>query len=130
MAKKSKTKLPKRIGGVKIPKALRTGTVAAVLASPLGQNLIAEVIYHAGAALAGDSKGAKKTLKRVRRGALNAGEETADLAQDGAALIAYAFREGAERFVAAIREVSGGAKDLGASAVNDDRDVPKEWARH
>lgn len=41
---KAKTFLPKRLGGVKVPKVARKGRFGAFIASPKGQALIAEVV--------------------------------------------------------------------------------------
>jgi hypothetical protein len=46
---KQRIKLPKRIAGVKIPKAIRKGPVAAFLSSPGGQMAIAEAVIALGA---------------------------------------------------------------------------------
>jgi hypothetical protein len=48
MAKKLKTKLPKRIAGVKIPKGIRKGPIGSFLSSSGGQLVIAEVLLAAG----------------------------------------------------------------------------------
>jgi hypothetical protein len=47
--KNKKSLLPKRIGGVKVPKALRKGRAARFLTSPLGVALISEAVVAAGA---------------------------------------------------------------------------------
>ena len=49
MAKKKGKGLPKRIAGVKLPKAVRKGALGRMLASRTGQALIAEAIMAAGA---------------------------------------------------------------------------------
>jgi hypothetical protein len=131
MAKK-RSALPKQIMGVRLPKSLRRSAVADLVASPLGQNLIAEVIYHAGAAFAGDSKAAKKSLKRVKRGALGTGHAAANLAEDGAALLVYALREAAVHFVKVVREAGEGAKDLTDAALQreDDKMPTPDYVKH
>lgn len=51
--KKNKSALPKRIAGVKVPKALRKGRAGRFLASPLGVALVSEAVVAAGAVAAG-----------------------------------------------------------------------------
>ena len=53
MAKKKKSALPKRIAGMKVPKALRKGRAARFLASPAGIALLSEAAVAAGAVVAG-----------------------------------------------------------------------------
>jgi hypothetical protein len=61
MARKTKSKLPKTIAGVKVPKALRkSGAVRRLMASPLGREILAGVMIAAAAALA-------KQLPNVRQ---------------------------------------------------------------
>jgi hypothetical protein len=80
MAKKKKkaARLPKRIAGVKIPKAVRKsgGALLGQVNTPLGRELIAAGLVAAGAALA------KKD--EVRRGARLVAEEAEDAAELGA----------------------------------------------
>jgi hypothetical protein len=52
MAKKLKIKLPKRIAGVKIPKAVRKGPIADFLNSSAGQAFIAQTLIAAAGAFA------------------------------------------------------------------------------
>jgi hypothetical protein len=49
MGRKSKARLPKRIGKVKVGKAVRKGALADVLASKAGQALIAQAVLAVGA---------------------------------------------------------------------------------
>ena len=44
MAKKSKSFLPKKIAGVKVPKAVRKGPLGELIASPEGPALLAEAV--------------------------------------------------------------------------------------
>ena len=80
MAKKKKktAKLPKRVAGVKIPKAIRAsgGALLQQANTPLGRELIAAGLVAAGAALA------KKD--EIRRAAGTAVGETEDAAELGA----------------------------------------------
>jgi hypothetical protein len=100
--KKSKSFLPKRIAGVKVPKAVRKGRLGELLASKTGQTLIAEAIMAAGAVggakKINDSPKARSfiadTAERVR--------SPGDMAQSGAVL-AYALGEAARSFAEALR---------------------------
>ncbi len=49
--KKLKARLPKRIAGVKVPKALRKGPLGQFLGSPAGQAMIVDGLVQAGRAL-------------------------------------------------------------------------------
>ena len=62
MSKKGKTKVPKRIAGVKIPKKVRKSRFGKLLASPQGQALVAEALS-AAAALAGGATMVKQSGK-------------------------------------------------------------------
>ena len=44
MTKKTRSFLPKKIAGVKVPKSVRKGRFGELLASPTGQALIAEAV--------------------------------------------------------------------------------------
>ncbi|HVF16542.1 MAG TPA: hypothetical protein VNA21_06505, partial [Steroidobacteraceae bacterium] len=72
---KRKLKLPKKIAGVKIPKAVRKGPVGQFLNSSAGQLLVAEALIAAGGAFfaaemmdSGDKKGAARRLGRSGAG--------------------------------------------------------------
>jgi hypothetical protein len=78
MAKsKKKSLLPKRIAGVKVPKAVRKGRMGAAITSPSGRAVLAELIM-AAAAVAG----AKKVKDSPK--ARNALSDVADRLRDGA----------------------------------------------
>jgi hypothetical protein len=88
--KKHKSLLPKRIAGVKVPKAVRKGRFGELLASQTGQALIAEALLAAGAI------GATK----------KAADTVTDQAQDSGRLQAFAER---------LRTQSAGGKDAAAA---------------
>ena len=102
-------RLPKRIAGVKIPKKVRKGDLAGVIASPAGKALIAEVVMLAGAAMAGkESTPGSKTrraladpgqaLGKAGETAAAAGAGAAGAAGDASARLTYAFGEAARAF--------------------------------
>lgn len=84
--KKKKNKLPKTIMGIKIPKELRSGTVAAALASPVVLGIVAEIIYTIGASAsrrAGESGAVDRAEHSIRKASANiadaAGHQTSAL---------------------------------------------------
>lgn len=98
-------KLPKRIGGVKIPKKLRKRGAALyeLINQPMVRIVAADVLA-AGLLAAADaltkSKSAKKAGKKARRAAKKAGEATAESAGQGAIevgnVLAFAARQAAK----------------------------------
>lgn len=68
--KKSKSSLPKRVAGVKIPKAVRNGQLAALLASPKGQEILIGSLVALSGAFAGkkvaDEGGPKKAGRKMK----------------------------------------------------------------
>jgi len=118
MAKKKQKKslLPKRIAGVKVPKSVRKGRFAALLASPHGRKLVAEAVLAIGA-VAGAKKAGDST--RIRGLAGYAADRLHDMGDDvgrkgkdvGAAggALAFALGEAARSFVDALHR---GESDL------------------
>ncbi len=114
MAKKKRTKLPKRILGVKLPKKLRRGSAADFLMSRFGQVLVAEAISHAGALLARNQTRsgslmrsfAEHPLEALREAGQGAAETAADAtksAEGGAANVYEALSEAARHFIATLQ---------------------------
>lgn len=99
-----KSKLPKRIAGVKIPKRLRKsgGRVQALMETPVVGHIVADLLA-AGLIAAADALAEKPAVKKAGRAtkhaAADAGQATADVTAKGAinatALLAAAAREGA-----------------------------------
>ena len=97
MAKRKKVvKLPKRIAGVKIPKAARKGPVADFLNSSGGQVLVAEALV----LLAG----AYGHRRMRRNGRIGSEEGIAEAISDASARLSHAFGEGVRAFRAALAE--------------------------
>jgi len=105
MTKKTKKSLlPKRIGGVKVPKALRKGRAGQFLTSPAGMALLAE-----GLAMAGAFRAVKKAdgaseigrlrdhpraeFKRLKGKAGDAGGDSAEALRGAFAAASTAFAE-------------------------------------
>lgn len=98
-------KLPKRIGGVKIPKKLRKRGAALyeLLNQPMVRTVAANMVAAGLLAVAdvlANSKPAKKAGKKAKKAAAKAGETTADKAADGAIdvgnVLAFAARQAAK----------------------------------
>lgn len=118
MAKKRKRAngVPKRIAGMKVPKALRRGRVAQLLASPVGQALLIETVARAGEHLI--SREARPGSS-VRTAAARSQDAMADLGQgasESSAAFAYALRQAARAFVTAMQEQQQLAREPGAAA--------------
>jgi hypothetical protein len=114
MAKtKKKSLLPKRIAGVKVPKAVRKGRMGAAIASPTGRAVLAEIIM-AAAAVAGakkvkDSPRTRNTLADVAAHLREAGGGTGQVAKGAGkaataagGAITFAVAEAARAFVDAL----------------------------
>lgn len=99
--------LPKRIAGVKVPKAVRKGRFAELLASRQGQHLIAEAILGAGALAAGmkakDDPKVRRVAKDAKESVVQAGGDTAGAVGGASATLAFALAEAARAFAEALR---------------------------
>jgi len=101
--KKRTALLPKRIGGVKVPKSVRKGRLGELLASHTGQALLAEAVQADGAqgrpsvvmADPGLRSFAENVAERLQQ---NGDRETASAA------LAFAFGEAARTFINALEE--------------------------
>ena len=104
--RKSKSLLPKRIAGVKVPKAVRRGRFGALLASPAGQLVIAEAIMAAGALAgakkAGDTPKARDFLHDAAEHIRERGRGKVEMGPAGGA-IGYALGEAVRSFADALR---------------------------
>jgi hypothetical protein len=109
---KSKIKVPKRVAGVKIPKAVRKGPVVDFVNSSAGRLLIAQALTAAVAAFA-IKESDSSTGQRVKAGARSAEE----MVKENTARIGHAFAEGVRAFREALgeplgnREVARGPED-------------------
>lgn len=105
--KKNKAALPKRVAGLKIPKAVRKGGWPALLASPIGAGVVSNLITAAAAGMAGHEA---QRGSRTRRAAAHAtgGVEHA-VGNAGAAMnhqaqaFTYALGEAARTFADTFR---------------------------
>lgn len=101
MAKKNKTVLPKRIAGVKVPKALRSaGGLGALLASPVATALLVD----AGEAILAKQSKKGSTARKLAKKFSASGEGATHQAGAAPAALAYALSEAARAFMAALKE--------------------------
>jgi hypothetical protein len=103
--------IPKKIAGVKVPKAVRSGRFGELLASKTGQAVIAQAILGAGAVATGFKA---KDDPKVREAAKDAKHKVADTAGDAAgaagdmtATLAFALGEAARSFADALKRHGG-----------------------
>jgi hypothetical protein len=98
MAKKAK--LPKRIGGVKIPKKLRErgAPLYALMGNPMVRNVVADMLA-AGLLAAADAMSRQPKVKKAGKATKHAMEDVGEAAGTGAAnvgkVLAFIAREGA-----------------------------------
>jgi hypothetical protein len=129
MAKKDgPIKLPKKLAGVKIPKAVRKGAIAEFLGSTAGQKLIAEVVTAAAGAVlvkkqAEPGSATRKTAKKAKQAVGDMAEE-APAASLGAGTLAYAFSEAGRAFRDAL---SGSHGEAPRAAEPPDADWPADF---
>jgi hypothetical protein len=117
MAKK-KNALPKRIGGVKVPKSVRKGRLGALLSSRRGQALIAEAVLAAGALATAkkvkDSPKARATLDEAGHRIKQAGADAGAGAGAAGGALAYALGEAARSFAEAMNRHGRHDRDEGS----------------
>lgn len=111
--KKRKSVLPKRIAGVKVPKAVRKGRFGELLTSKAGQALIAEALMAAaavaGAKKAKDSPKVRGALHDAAETVRDAGHDKGEKAGAASAAFTYALGEAVRSFAGALRD--GGPKE-------------------
>lgn len=109
--RKTKSLLPKRIAGVKVPKAVRKGRFGELLASRTGQVLIAEAIMAAGAIAgakkAGESPKARRLAHETAERVRHAGDSGSREVGAAGATLAFALGEAARSFADALRHGDG-----------------------
>ena len=134
--KKGKDKAPKRVAGVKVPKAVRGGLVASFLDDPRTREILADVLMAAAGAAAAALVKHRPSGREVADAGAAAAGATRDVAQDAAALITDTVTEAARHILPrSMRgaDDSGGkdrAKDRGyAHLAEDSRKSKKDKAR-
>jgi len=110
MAKKSKSRLPKKIAGMKIPKSVRKGPVAQFLYSTGGQVAIAEALVIAAGVFAGrqnPDSAAGQLLRNPGESLKAAGRSTVrakDSVTRGSKKLSYAFAAAMQTFRSALQD--------------------------
>jgi hypothetical protein len=108
MAKSSRIKVPKRVAGVKIPKAIRKGPVMDFVNSKAGKMLLAEALTAAIGVLAYKRAG----INKVKKGA----ENTRDVLARNTARLSFAFGEAITAFRTALAGPGAERSDAGSAA--------------
>jgi hypothetical protein len=105
--KKNKSLLPKRIAGVKVPRALRKGRAARFLASPVGVVVMSEALAAAGAMAAGKRAKPGSALRRFvdqpAAGLAQVGQDAQYKGAQSADALRGAFSAAAAAFADALR---------------------------
>lgn len=105
--KQKKAVLPKRIAGVKVPKALRKGRAGRFLASPLGVALVSEAVVAAGTVAAGKQARPGSATRRFADHPLASLSELAEDARvrgnESAAVLREAFAAASTAFADTLR---------------------------
>lgn len=122
---KSKSALPKKVAGVKVPKQLRKGSdsLSSLITSPLAREVVADALIAIAGALAG-SKTARDSAAKAGTGVAKAGAA----ALDAGAGAASATRDAAATATGAVAEIVTDAarRVLPASLTGADGDPPKK----
>ena len=123
---KSKIKVPKRVAGVKIPKAVRKGPVVDFVNSSAGRLLIAQALTAAVAAFA-IKESDSPTGERIKAGARSAEEAV----KANTARLGHAFAEGVRAFREALGNPAVTPDDAGddSEAETVDEIVAKKKTR-
>ena len=128
MAKNSKSFLPKRIAGVKVPKAVRKSQFGQMLASPSGQKLLAEAIVAVGAIASAkrvkNSPEARDALDGAADKLREGKNATKDTASDAVGVLAYALGEAVRSFTEALQRRGAGARDEVEDSGGDSKKKP------
>jgi hypothetical protein len=123
---KSRIKVPKRVVGVKIPKAVRKGPVMDFVNSKAGRVLIAQALTAAIGVLA-FKQVSPETRDRVRGKVKNGVDETGDAFKRSTARLSFAFSEAVTAFRAALNQSSGDEdQESAANALSDQLEQAKE----
>jgi hypothetical protein len=123
-SKKNESGIPKKVAGVKVPKAVRESSFSALFNSSLGREIIADaLIAAAGAAAAAltRSRTAKDAGKAVADAGSSAAAAGTDLTQTAAGAVATVVTEAAKSFLPA--SLAGG--EAAAKAEGDDENRPR-----
>jgi len=103
---KSRIKVPKRVAGVKIPKAVRKGPVMDFVNSKAGRVLIAQALTAAIGVLA-YKQVSPETRTRVRDKIKDGADDTGDALKRNTARLSFAFGEAVTAFRTALNHPAG-----------------------
>src|SRR5688500_17587238 len=102
MAKKVQIKLPKRVAGIKIPKAVRKGPIVHFLNSGAGQVILAETLVAAAAMFAvtktDEHSSVADDLRHPVDAARRLGQALTDASSDQSERLAHAFKAASRAF--------------------------------
>jgi hypothetical protein len=108
MAKHSGIKLPKRLAGIKIPKAVRKGPLGQFLNSHAGQVILAEAVVAAAAVFTAsktdEDSPVAEGLRHPAESARHLGQAMAMTSADHSERLAHAFHAAGRAFREALRE--------------------------
>lgn len=102
MAKKDKGKVPKKIAGVKVPKALRKGPASSLLESPVAREILADVLVAAATAAAAalvKNRSTKRQVAKAGEAAVDAGVDAATATREVVQSAAGAVTDAARRIL-------------------------------
>ena len=122
---KSRIKVPKRLAGVKIPKAVRKGPVMDFVNSKSGRILIAQALTAAIGVLA-YQQASPETRERVRGKIKNGADETTDVLKRNTARLSFAFGEAVTAFRTSLQQASAPDADTAAQGLEQQLEDVKE----
>lgn len=122
---KSRIKVPKRVAGVKIPKAVRKGPVMDFVNSKAGRVLIAQALTAAVGVLAYKTA-SPETRERVRGKVKNGADGTNEALKRNTARLSFAFGEAVTAFRTALGQQSEASPESAARALEQQLEQVKE----
>jgi hypothetical protein len=117
---KSRIKVPKRVAGVKIPKAVRKGPVMDFVNSKAGRVLIAEALTAAVGVLA-YKQTSPETRGHIRDKMKDGADETGDAVKRNTARLSFAFGEAVTAFRTALNQPTEGSDAASAAQALENR---------
>ena len=124
MAKKGKGKIPKKIAGVKVPKALRKALAGSLVDNPRAREILADVLIAAAGAAAAALVQNRPTGQQIADAGAGAATATRDMAQGAAGAVGEVVAEAARTILPASL-VSDGSEGKGKGK----RDKTESYAR-
>jgi hypothetical protein len=125
MAKSSRIKVPKRVAGVKIPKAVRKGPVMDFVNSTTGRVLIAQALTAAIGVFA-YKHATPETRERIRGKVRQGADGTRASLERNTARLSFAFGEAVTAFRTALGEPGGQNPESAAAALAQELEKVEE----